>query len=244
MTSAPFVFGYPWMEGLWDLIARLDDTALLRAFEPDALSDLLNRGQRRHLKRGEEVIRQGDDGDFLVVLLTGHLKIGLASANGRDIILGYAEPGDVLGEIAMLDDCPRTATVSASEPAEVVIVSRSDFRQAAMDRPESMWAMMRLMADRIRLLDQTVEGDRSFSMGPRLARVIVRLMPVEAAGDGALRLDLSQSDLGAFAGLSRENVNRQIGEWEAAGVLARAGRKLAILDPEYIRELAEFGDPE
>jgi CRP/FNR family transcriptional regulator, cyclic AMP receptor protein len=100
--------------------------------------------------------------------------------------------------------------------------------------------IMRTMAARIRLLDLTLESDRAFSLGPRLARVIVRLLPPN--GQGRLRLDLSQGDLGAFAGISRENVNRQLGEWEFSGLLQRTGRKIDVLNPGFFRELADFGE--
>jgi len=80
-------------------------------------------------------------------------------------------------------------------------------------------------------------------MGARLARALVRLMSTEAS-EGRLRLSPSQSDLGAFAGMSRENVNRQLAEWEASGLLRRAGRHIELLDPDYFGELAEFGDPD
>lgn len=231
------------MDEVRRLIDRLKSGSLLRSFDDETLGELLRRATRRVLRKGEEIIRQGEEGDFAVCLLEGNLKVSLVSANGREIILGYAEPGEVLGEIALLDRKPRTATVSATGSAVVLVVPRQAVERAALANPQSMLEMMRSMAGRIRLLDMTVESDRAFSMAPRLARVIVRLMPLQGQS-GHLRLDLSQGDLGAFAGMSRENVNRQLGEWEAEGLLTRHGRRIEVLDPDYFHDLAEFGDPD
>lgn len=225
------------MTELHALVTALSPHSLLRSFPDNELETLLRAAKRKDLKRGEEVIRQGDAGGFAVVLISGHLKISLVSPNGREIILAYSEPGDVVGEIALIDKGTRTATVTAIEPAIVLVIPALTFEAAAMASPAAMLHMLQLMAGRVRALNLMVEGDRAFSAAPRLARVLVRLM----AADGRLRFAPNQSELGAFAGMARENVNRILTDWEGAGVIRRAGRNLEILDPDYIRELAEFG---
>ena len=226
------------VDDLRNLIARLDKRSLLRAFDDGVLTALLQRATRRTLRKGDEIIRQGDDGDYAVCVLEGYLKISLVSANGREVILGYAEPGDVLGEIALLDREPRTATVAATGPSTVLIVPGQTIEDAALANPRSMLRMMRSMARRIRLLDMMVEGDRAFSMAPRLARVLVRLLP-EDDPSGTLRLELSQGDLGAFAGMSRENVNRQLQEWADRGLVATGRNRLEVRNPLRLEEIAE-----
>lgn len=78
-------------------------------------------------------------------------------------------------------------------------------------------------------------------MAPRLARALLRLIDPESS-DRRLRYDPSQSDLGAFAGLARENVSRLISDWTAHGIVERKGRALLVRDPEYLEALAELGD--
>lgn len=222
------------------LVSELAAGSLLRSFDDAELEVLLRAAKRRDLTRGEEVIRQGDEGDFAVALLSGHLKVSIISPNGREIILAYAEPGEVLGEIALIDKEPRTATVSAIEPTIVLMIPAQVFEAAAMASPKAMLRMLQVMAGRVRQLNLMVEGDRSFTAAPRLARVLVRLMET----DGRLRVAPNQSELGAFAGMARENVNRILTDWEGSGLVRRTGRTIEILDPEYIRELAQFGDPD
>ena len=228
------------MNDVRTLVSGLSAESLLRSFTDSELEVLLRSAKRKDLKRGEDVIRQGDQGNHAVVLLAGHLKISIVSANGREIILAYSDPGDVVGEIALIDKGPRTATVTAIEPAIVLLIPAQAFEAAALASPGAMLRMLQLMAGRIRALNLMVEGDRAFTAGPRLARVLVRLMD----GAGQLRVAPNQSELGAFAGMARENVNRILTDWEGTGLIRRVGRNLEILDPEYIRELAEFGDPD
>lgn len=98
------------MDRLDELIAKLAPDTLLRALEPAQLQTLLRSAARRDLKPGEAIITQGDeDGDFAVCLISGGLKISMTSPGGREIILNYCSPGEIVGEIAMLDNT-RTQT--------------------------------------------------------------------------------------------------------------------------------------
>ena len=230
------------MEKLDDIIARLAPDSLLRAIEPAQLPGLLQNARRCELRQGERIIAQGDEnGDFAVVVLSGGLKISMVSASGREIILNYSGPGELVGEIAMLDSGPRTATVSAVVPSSVLLLPSRTFLAAATANPVSAAEVMRELAKRVRQLNLVIESDRTFSMAPRLARALVRLIDPQRS-DGRLRYDLSQSDLGAFAGLARENVSRLLSEWEAQGIVARSGRALVVLDAGYLEGLAEFGE--
>jgi CRP/FNR family cyclic AMP-dependent transcriptional regulator len=230
------------MDKLDDLIAALAPDSLLRALAPDRLAALLNDATRRSLRPGETIISQGhENGDFAVVVLSGGLKITMVSASGHEIILCYSGPGELVGEIAMLDSGPRTATVTAAVASDVLLLPSATFLAAATGNAASAAGVLRELARRVRQLNLVIESDRTFSMAPRLARALVRLLDTER-GDGRLRYDPSQSDLGAFAGLARENVSRLLSEWEAQGIVARHGRALQVRDRAYLETLATFGD--
>ena len=233
------------MDDYEQLIARLEPGTLLRALAPQQLEDLLARSTRVDLKRGQTIIEQGDEnGDFAVFILSGTVKVSMVSATGREIILSYSSAGDVVGEIAMLDQQPRTATVSATEPTSVLVIPSSAFQAAALANPASMAGVMRALASRVRQLNLVVESDRTFSMAPRLARALVRLLDPADPDGRRLRLYPSQSDLGAFAGIARENVSRLMSDWEERGIVRRSDRALEIVDREYLELLAEFGAEE
>lgn len=223
-------------------IAKLASDSLLRALEPERLEALLRSVSRREIESGDVIINQGDEeGDFAVFLLSGGLKISMVSAGGREIILNYCAPGELVGEIALLDSGPRTATVSAIVPSTVLLIPSRTFLETVTDNPASMVGVMRELSRRVRQQNLVIESDRTFSMAPRLARALVRLID-PARPQGRLRYSPSQTDLGAFAGLARENVSRLLSDWQERGIIAREGRELVVRDTEYLELLAEFGD--
>lgn len=229
------------MNTLKDMIDTLAQDSLLRALAPEQLDVLLQKATRREIATGDVIINQGDEnGDFAVYLLSGALKISFVSAGGREIILSYCSPGELVGEIALLDSGPRTATVTAIVPSAVLLLPTNVFLETVSASPASVAGVMREIAQRVRQQNLVIESDRTFSMGPRLARALVRL--IDKDGGGRLLYNPSQSDLGAFAGLARENVSRLLSEWESQGIIARVGRTLELRDPEYLRLMAEFGD--
>ncbi|WP_298301326.1 Crp/Fnr family transcriptional regulator [uncultured Erythrobacter sp.] len=230
------------METLDSIIDTLAPDSLLRALSRVQLEGLLAKSNRRELKKGDVLINQGDEeGDFAVYLLSGALKISFVSAGGREIILNYCAPNELVGEIALLDSGPRTATVTAVVPSAVLLLPTQAFLETVSNNPASVVGVMRELARRVRQLNLVVESDRTFSMGPRLARALVRLIDRNRE-DGELIYNPSQNDLGAFAGLARENVSRLLTEWEAQEVIERKGRALVVRDIEYLELLAEFGD--
>ncbi|WP_370516057.1 Crp/Fnr family transcriptional regulator [Novosphingobium sp. Gsoil 351] len=138
--------------------------------EPDELSDILLRGHHRSYKRDQEIMAQGDQGDSLFMVLAGLARVSMLAANGREIVLDYAEPGAVLGEIAFLDRGERTASVHAIEPVEVLILSRAAFDEIVDRHPGMAMRLLRAMARRLRQSNQVIEADRAYTSGPRLAR--------------------------------------------------------------------------
>jgi CRP-like cAMP-binding protein len=210
--------------------------------EPDELSDILLRGHHRSFKRDQEIMAQGDDGDTLFIVLTGLARVSMVAANGREIVLDYAEPGTVLGEIAFLDGGERTASVQAIEPVEALCLSRGAFNEIVARHPGMVLRLLQAMARRMRQSNQVIEADRAYTSGPRLARFLLRLMMAgndNGGGEAQLKLALSQGELGNFAGMSREQINRQLSAWAETGVIALKSGRVTVLDREALMDVAE-----
>ena len=211
--------------------------------EPDELSDILLRGHHRSYKRDQEIMAQGDQGDSLFMVLAGLARVSMLAANGREIVLDYAEPGAVLGEIAFLDMGERTASVHAIDPVEVLILSRSAFDEIVDRHPGMAMRLLRAMARRLRQSNQVIEADRAYTSGPRLARFLLRLLIAgndnQPDSQGHLKLALSQGELGNFAGMSREQINRQLSAWAESGVVTLKGGRVTILDRMALMDVAE-----
>jgi len=221
----------------------LTSHSLFADCEPDELSDILLRGHHRTFKRDQELMAQGDEGDTLFIVLSGLARVSMVAANGREIVLDYAEPGAVLGEIAFLDRGERTASVHAIEPVEALCISRAAFDEIVARHKGMAMRLLRAMARRLRQSNQVIEADRAYTSGPRLARFLLRLLIAgndnEESGEGHLKLALSQGELGNFAGMSREQINRQLSAWADTGVIALKGGRVTILDREALMDVAE-----
>jgi CRP-like cAMP-binding protein len=199
------------------------------------------RATSRKYARGDAIMHQGEPGDSLYIILSGVARVTLLAANGREITLDFVEAGAVVGEMAVLDGADRSASVVAIEPVTALRLDRRDIREIAAARPEFAWQLLGQMARRLRQANATIESDRAFGSGPRLARCLMRLL---GAGDDPARLrhDLNQTDLAHFAGMSREQINRQLSVWDESGLIAREHGRVRILDAQTLSDIAEFGE--
>lgn len=223
-----------------ELAALLPDSSLFAGCTTQELEDLLSAGKIVDVQPNETILRQGDDGDALVLLLEGVVRVSMVTSNGREIILDYAEPGALLGEIALLDREPRTASTISLWKGRVLRLSRAAFESLIERHPKMALKVMRDMARRLRQTDTTIENDRAFATGPRLARFLKRL--TESEHGRKLAGDLSQSELGNFVGISRENINRQLSVWAGEGVIELCQGRIRILDSDYLAQIAEAAD--
>jgi CRP-like cAMP-binding protein len=223
------------------LAETLTSQSLFADCEPDELSDIILRGHLRTFKRDQELMAQGDEGDTLFIVLSGLARVSMVAANGREIILDYAEPGAVLGEIAFLDEGERTASVHAIEPVEALCLSRAAFKEVVARHQGLALRLLKAMARRLRQNNAVIEADRAYTSGPRLARFLLRLTMAENGEDGGskLKIPLSQGELGNFAGMSREQINRQLSAWADGGIVALKTGRVTVLDRESLMDIAE-----
>lgn len=221
-----------------ELASILVSHSLFADCHSDELSEIILRGHFVHFKKGQEIMGQGEDGETLFIFLSGFARISMVASNGHEIVLDYAEPGYVVGEIAFLDGGPRSATVCALSEVDALSLSRSAFEQVIEKHHALALRMLKAMARRMRQANDVIEADRAFTSGPRLARYLLRLM-VAGADDGKLKLALSQSELGNFVGLSREQINRQLSAWSDAGVIDLEQGRVRIVDRDMLLEISE-----
>ena len=214
-----------------------DSTSIFKCMSEQDWIDLTARGQQVNFSRGSELLEQGQTGDRLLILIEGNARVSLLTANGHEIVLAYAEPGAVLGEIAVLDGGERTASVFATTEGSAFQLSRNALRSFLRDHPDFAWSIMEQIARRLRIANQTIESDRAYASGPRLARFLRRLIKHNLKGN--IRLELNQTELGNFAGMSREHINRQLKSWEGSGIVSLEYGKVRILDFALLEDISE-----
>lgn len=220
------------MLGARPVIASLAAIPFFGGLEPAALDRLAASMRSRRFRRGEVIFHVGDPGDALFVIVSGEVKISLPSETGDEAILATLRPGDVFGELALLDGAPRSASASALIPTETVILPRERFRELIATETGVRDALLASIAGELRRLTTHVEELHFLDITGRLAARLVRLaqesgMPI---ADGAVRLrtNLTQADLAAMVGCTRQSVNKLLGQFTDDG-LVRLERDAIVL---------------
>lgn len=202
------------------------------------LQELLDLSTRRQIKARKQVCRKGALGDELYIVLTGKLKVCISSGEGREAILGYLEEGEILGEMALIDGCERSADVVAVHDTELLVIHRLDFLPFLEARPRACMSMMKALSRRLRKTDAMVEDMRFLDLRSRLAKALHQLAQEHGRTvvGGGIRIDLkiSQEELGGLVGATRENVNKYIRSWVEEGVLETAQSTIIIRRPEQL----------
>src|SRR5262245_47963147 len=231
------------MADLSDIRRLAGRDTLLAALPEKNAQEVFALGKPKRFRKGETLFEQGAAGDCAYLILSGAVKISIVSATGREIVFAYLSIGDLVGDISVLDECPRTASATAAEAVDALVIYGADLQRQMTNSPELSCAVIRFLCARLRATNELLEGDRSFQTGPRLARGILRLLREHGhSGEDAERIGFSinQADLGAFVSLSRENVNRQLKDWIRAGLLEVKGGKIVVKDREALEDAAEI----
>jgi CRP/FNR family cyclic AMP-dependent transcriptional regulator len=206
------------------------------------LESLASRLRRRRFRRNEVIMHQGDPGDSLHVVAAGAVKIVLPSAEGEEAIIATLRPGDFFGELALLDGAPRSATVTALEPSETLVLPRQVFNELLDTLPGLRDALLSGLAHELRRLTGHVEELHFLDLAGRLAIRLTRLAQEEQPdARGQIRLDwpYTQSDLAAMIGGTRQSVNRLLSQLVDEGLITIHPDVLVITDLEALARRAE-----
>jgi CRP-like cAMP-binding protein len=209
---------------------------------PAVVAEFEQLGGRRRYGVGEALFLEGDRAGEVLLLLSGEVKISVGSTEGREVILDVLEPGSLIGELSAIDGEPRSATVMALSPVEVLAVAAEPFNGFLNRHPE---VLRRLLLEVIRRLRVRVRHQLEFGAGDALGRICARLAELadrygqdEKDGGVAIRSPVSQSELAAWTGLSREAVVKALRALRQLGWIENRGRKIIIRDVESVRDRA------
>lgn len=204
-------------------------------FPPSAWQALTSEGVPRWYRTGEVLARQGDRGGHVLILLRGHVKVVRLEADGNELLLAVRGPGDLIGELAVLDDGERSATVSALTSCFTRIVSAERFR--SIIREFGLYDMLIRHAIRRLKEGEDIRAELARLPAPALvARTLLRLAT-------NLEVPLSQTDLAAATGLSRSAVAAELAALRRAEIITTARRRIVIQHPEALRAAASDKRP-
>jgi CRP/FNR family transcriptional regulator, cyclic AMP receptor protein len=206
---------------------------LLAAAGPEAAGALRAQGAVRVYRRGEALMHAGQVPQDVFVLLAGRVKVSTSTAAGRELLLAFREPGDLVGELSALDEQPRSATVVALEPVEALVVAHAAFRAWLAAHPPAAHALLRLLAARLRDADAKRVQLAGYDALGRVAFCLLELSSrfgsAEAEGTEIL-LPISQDELAGWAGASLESVGRALATMRRLGWIETRRRRIRVLD--------------
>jgi CRP-like cAMP-binding protein len=209
----------------------LDATELFAALPADVLEQLRTKTKVRALGKGDLLFSQGDASNELFVISEGRIAIATRSSDGRESMVAVLEAGGLFGELGLFDDEPRSADARALTDSEVLALAYDDLRSTLQTRPEILWVIVRLLAQRLRATDEAL-ADAVFLDVP--ARTAKRLLEL-AGPDDEFQLPMTQEDLAGLVGASRERVNKALAMFTRLGWVEVTGRsRYHILDREAL----------
>ncbi|HUH81496.1 MAG TPA: Crp/Fnr family transcriptional regulator [Solirubrobacteraceae bacterium] len=198
-------------------------------------------GRPASFPRGSVIMFEGEPEERLILALGGRVKITRAGPDGREIILGIRDPGDLLGELAFIDRRPRSATVVALEPIQAVIMSGSRFREHLEQTPRVAVVLLEVVAGRFR---EATLNRLQFAALDTMGRLAARILELaERYGENVngsieVPLPLSQEELASWTGASRTGVAQALQDLRELGWLETQRGQITVRDPAALRARA------
>ncbi len=233
------------------MVARLDRDAkraallsspLFEAMNPEELEEVLRLSSERRVTRGASIFQKGDEGSSMMAVLAGRVRVSSVSVEGKEITLNVIDPGEVFGEIALLDGKPRSADCTAIEETMLLVLERRHFLPF-LQRHESLYLrLIAVLCEKLRNTSMALEELALFDLPARLARVLLKLAldyGRQTAQGTRIDVKMSQRDLSNLVASTRESVNKQLRIWRDDGVVDLDGGYLILCRAEELRMLVE-----
>src|SRR5437764_11623696 len=165
-----------------DKLAPLRNHPLFREFPPAVIEHLGTYMTRRSVRRGATIFAKGDPGSGLMAVLWGSVKMSVPTSEGRETVLNIIKPGEIFGEIALLDGRPRTADAVAMSDCELMVIDRRDFIPFLRSEPDVALKFIEILCARLRRTSEQVEDVMYLDFPARLAKTVLQLVRGTPAG--------------------------------------------------------------
>jgi CRP-like cAMP-binding protein len=221
----------------------LKNIPLFQGMSDRELDMLLALTTTKKLKKRAYLFRKGDPGNALFAVLEGRLKATGEGRDGKEMVFSVMDPGEVIGEIALLDQEPRSATVQAVEDVTLLTLHRRDLLPFLERNPKAAIKLAAVLAKRIRNLTELAEDTVFLGLPSRLAKKLISLADRygKPTPEG-LKIDLKlpQHELGELVGTSRESINKTLRQWGEENLVSFASGYLTIRDKDRLEDLADL----
>jgi CRP/FNR family transcriptional regulator, cyclic AMP receptor protein len=215
--------------------AVLKAVPLFASFPEDQLRMLTMVVTRKSAPRSTTIMAGGDPTDSLYIVLSGRLKVMMSDAEGKEVILSILGPGEFFGEMGLIDDEPRSATVVTIEPCELLSIAKRDFKKALAENFEMSMAVMRGLVKRLREADRKIGSLALLDVYGRVARLLLD-MAENVDGERIVTKRLPKQDIAKMIGASREMVSRVMKDLQTGGYIEMRGSTIVIRDTIMLPE--------
>jgi CRP-like cAMP-binding protein len=221
-----------------ELLSQVGLFADLTQPELESLAGLM---RRRPYAKDEVIYLRGDPGTAFYVIASGKVKIALTSPEGKELILRRFGPGGFHGELALLDDEPRSADAVATEPTVQFVLQRDAFRQFLAEHPAVATKLLGTVSRYLRSNADLIQDATFLDVPARLARVLLELASKPGSSDlppaGAVLPDkMKQGELASLVGATRESINKWLGSFERQGLIAYDKGQITLLRPSGLKQ--------
>jgi CRP/FNR family cyclic AMP-dependent transcriptional regulator len=212
--------------------------------DSEAFDQLCRYAKHAALKRGATICSKGDPGNSLVAVISGTVKISVSSAEGRSAILNLIGPGEIFGEMSVLDGQPRSADATANTNCEIFIIDRREFLPFVRSQPALAMKFIELLCTRLRWTSDQVEQIILQNLPGRLASALIRLTEKHKLAPGGRTIAVTQQEISEMVGMTRESINKQLRIWASRKWVRLEHGAIVVLNTGQLQALAEAGGTE
>jgi CRP-like cAMP-binding protein/KaiC/GvpD/RAD55 family RecA-like ATPase len=230
--------------GAEEVGSTLGGIPLFSSVSADDLSSLSRQFTKRRYRKGEIIFHKGDFGSTFHVINIGEVKLSIPSEKEVDVVLAHLGPGDFFGELALLDERPRSATAIATDSTETLALEREDFLDFVKLYPNVAVDILAILAQRIRNLNSQLESVILFRPQARLAQTLLKLVGThgsEIPGGWKISVPLTQSELAEMVRASTGTIRRLLRDFREAGIVSIENHRYVIHKPEELRRRVTVG---
>jgi len=216
-------------------ITLLRNLPLFAGLDDARLGGLARVTLRTGFGRNTTIIAAGDPTDSLYIVVSGRLKVMMGDEQGREVILSILGPGEFFGEMGLLDDLPRSASVVTLEPCELLKISKADFKRSLAENFGLSLTVMRGLVKRLREADRKIGSLAMMDVYGRVARLLLE-MSEDVGGEKVVVRKLSKQDIAKMIGASREMVSRVMKDLELGGYIEVRGHSIVLRNNSMLAE--------
>ena len=233
--------GKPPAERTRDRLSLLRNHPLFQDLPGSVIEHLGSYMKTRKVPRGATIFTKGDPGTGLMGVLTGSVKVSVASAEGKDIVLNIFREGEVFGEIALLDGRPRTADATAMSDCELIVIERRDFVPFLSGHPDVTIKFIEILCSRLRRTSEQVQDVTFLNLPTRLAKALLQLTSSDQGGAAGRKVAITQREISQMIGRSRESTNKQLRAWVKRGWVRLERGGVSVVAPDKLAAIAAEG---